>query len=326
MARRTINAKRDGASQSRARWRDQYSAWQRHHQLSAADSLRRVLEQPWSSLLTWLVIGIALALPVGLSVALENAQFVSGDWESPAQISLFLEPSVSAADAAELEASLVEYKDIGETTLLSKDDALLEFKTMSGFSDVLAALEENPLPHLIIVTPVAQSSPEAVLALQQSLLSKPQIEQAILDMQWLQRLNSVMELGQRLVMAVGGMLVVGVALILGNTIRLAIENRREEIIIVKLVGGSNAFVRRPFLYTGLWYGVGGGIFAAAIVGSALWVLDEPARNLAALYQSSFRLQGLGLMGALNLVILGGLLGLFGAALAVSSHLGRIEPR
>ncbi|MFT6050461.1 MAG: cell division transport system permease protein [Halioglobus sp.] len=326
MARRTINAKRDGASQSRARWRDQLGAWQRHHQLSAADSLRRVLEQPWSSLLTWLVIGIALALPVGLSVALDNAQFVSADWQSPAQISLFLEPLVSQVEAVELEANLAKYPGIGETTLVTKDDALIEFKSMSGFSDVLAALEENPLPHLIIVSPVAQSSPESVLALQQALLSMPQIAQAILDMQWLQRLNSAMVLGQRLVLAVGGMLVLGVALILGNTIRLSIENRREEIIIVKLVGGSDAFVRRPFLYTGLWHGVGGGILAAIIVGSALWFLDEPSRNLAALYQSGFRLQGLGLMGGLNLIVLGGLLGLFGAALAVSSQLGRIQPR
>jgi len=117
-----------------------------------------------------------------------------------------------------------------------------------------------------------------------------------------------------------------VALILGNTIRLAIENRRDEIVIVKLVGGSNAFVRRPFLYTGLWYGVGGGIIAALLVALSLWILQGPASKLAGLYQSEFALQGLGLMGGLNLVILGGFLGLFGAALAVSRHLSRIEPR
>jgi len=326
MARAAKNAKRDGASASRARWRDQYSAWQRHHRLSAADSLRRVLERPWSSLLTWLVIGIALALPVGLSVALDNAQFVSADWQSPAQISLFLETSVSEVEAAELEKRLAEHKSIGATSLVSKETALVEFESISGFSDVLASLEENPLPHLIIISPVEPASPESVFSLQQEALAMPEVAQAIVDMQWLARLNSGMALAQRLVLAVGAMLVLGAALILGNTIRLAIENRREEIVIVKLVGGSNAFVRRPFLYTGLWYGVGGGVLAAIILGAALWMLDEPARNLAALYQSSFRLRGLGLMGALNLVILGGFLGLFGAALAVSSHLGRIEPR
>lgn len=249
---------REGASQSRARWRDQYHSWLGHHRLSAADSLRRVLEQPWSSLLTWMVIGIALALPVGLNVALDNVKTVSDDWDSPAQISLFLTADVSNKAAEKLELELASHADISKTALIMKDAALAEFTALTGFTDVLASLEENPLPHLIVVSPVSTLEPAAVSALQQALLARPEIEQAVLDMEWLQRLNSLMELGHRIVLAIGSMLVLGVALILGNTIRLAIENRREEILIVKLVGGSNAFVRRPFLYTGLWYGVGGG--------------------------------------------------------------------
>ena len=145
-------------------------------------------------------------------------------------------------------------------------------------------------------------------------------------MEWLQRLNSLMALSRRLVVAIGCMLVVGVMLILGNTIRLAIEGRRDEIVIVKLVGGSNGFVRRPFLYTGLWYGVGGGVLAALLVSAALWSLEKPISDLAILYESAFQLSGLGVMGSLNLVILGGLLGLAGAWLAVSRHLARIQPR
>ena len=317
---------REGASQSRARWRDQYNSWLRHHRLSAADSLRRVLEQPWSSLLTWLVIGIALALPVGLNVALDNAQLVSADWDSPAQISLFLKMDVSDKEARQLERELAAIDNISSTVLVLKDDALEEFRQLSGFSDVLTSLDQNPLPNLIVISPAADLGPDAVQELQAELLARPQVEQAVLDMEWLQRLNSVMALSRRVVLAVGSMLVLGVALILGNTIRLAIENRREEIVVVKLVGGSNAFVRRPFLYTGLWYGVGGGIIAAGLVALSLWLLQEPARNLAGLYQSEFTLQGLGVMGGLNLVILGGILGLFGAALAVSRHLSHIEPR
>ena len=317
---------KEGASASRTRWRDQYNSWLRHHRLSAADSLRRVLEHPWSSLLTWLVIGIALALPVGLNVALDNAQLVSADWDSPAQISLFLKTDVSDQEARQLELELAASDAISGTVLVLKDVALDEFRALSGFSDVLNSLDENPLPNLIVVSPGRDLQPEAVLALQGELLARPQVEQAVLDMEWLQRLNSVMELSRRIVLAIGTMLVLGVALILGNTIRLAIENRREEIVIVKLVGGSNAFVRRPFLYTGLWYGVGGGIIAALLVALSLWILQEPASKLAGLYQSEFTLQGLGIMGGLNLVILGGLLGLFGAALAVSRHLSRIEPR
>lgn len=317
---------REGASQSRTDWRDQYNSWLRHHRLSAADSLRRVLEHPWSSLLTWMVIGIALALPVGLNLALDNAQIVSAQWDSPAQISLFLKNDLSVEDARKLELELVGSDTISTTTLIPKDAALEEFRELSGFTDVLASLDENPLPHLIIISPVPGLDPQAVIALQEELLAIPDIDQAVLDMEWLQRLNSLMELGHRVVYALGGMLVLGVALILGNTIRLAIENRREEIVIVKLVGGSNAFVRRPFLYTGLWYGVGGGVIAAVLLGLSLWLLESPAQSLAGLYQSSFSLQGLGLMGGLNLVVLGGLLGLFGAALAVSRHLSQIEPR
>lgn len=317
---------REGASQSRTRWRDQYNSWLRHHRLSAADSLRRVLEHAWSSLLTWLVIGIALALPVGLNVALDNAQLVSADWDSPAQISLFLKTDVSDQEARTLELELSASEAVSETVLVLKDAALDEFRELSGFSDVLSTLDENPLPNLIVISPDRDLPPEAVLALQGELLARPQVEQAVLDMEWLQRLNSVMELSRRVVLAVGCMLVLGVALILGNTIRLAIENRREEIVIVKLVGGSNAFVRRPFLYTGLWYGVGGGIIAALLVALSLWILEEPARNLAGLYESEFALRGLGVMGGLNLVVLGGFLGLFGAALAVSRHLRHIEPR
>jgi cell division transport system permease protein len=317
---------REGASQSRARWRDHYHSWLGHHRLSAADSLRRVLEQPWSSLLTWMVIGIALALPVGLNVALDNVKTVSDDWDSPAQISLFLTADVSDEAAEKLELELASHREISRTILILKDAALAEFSALTGFTDVLASLEENPLPNLIVVSPLSTLEPAAVSALQQALLARPEVEQAVLDMEWLQRLNSLMELGHRIVLAIGSMLVLGVALILGNTIRLAIENRREEILVVKLVGGSNAFVRRPFLYMGLWYGVGGGICAALLVGLSLWMLEEPARNLARLYQSSFSLRGLGLMGGLNLVILGGLLGLFGAALAVSRDLRRIEPR
>jgi cell division transport system permease protein len=316
----------EGASQSRTGWRDQYNSWLRHHRLSAADSLRRVLEHPWSSLLTWMVIGIALALPVGLNLALDNAQIVSAQWDSPAQISLFLKSDLTIEDARKLELKLAGDDNISTTTLIPKNAALEEFRELSGFTDVLASLDENPLPHLVIVSPVSGLDAQAIISLKEKLLAIPDVEQAVLDMEWLQRLNSLMELGHRIVLAIGSMLVLGVALILGNTIRLAIENRREEILIVKLVGGSNAFVRRPFLYTGLWYGVGGGMCAALLVGLSLWMLEEPARNLARLYQSSFSLRGLGLMGGLNLVILGGLLGLFGAALAVSRDLRRIEPR
>ena len=314
--------RREGASESRARLRDQYNGWLHHHRLSAADSLSRVLESPVASVLTWLVIGIALALPVGLDVALENFGRLGAQWESPAQISLFLQEDVNSDVASELAGGLATRADIATTRFISREEALEEFRALSGFGDVLDSLDSNPLPHLILVSPAEEAR---AAALRQNLEGLPEVSEALLDMEWLQRLESLMALSRRLVQAVGGLLVLGVVLILGNTIRLAIENRREEIVVVKLIGGSNAFVRRPFLYTGLWYGVGGGVFAAVLVALALWFLQHPVGELAALYDTDFRLQGLGVMGALNLVILGGMLGLAGAWLAVARHLVHIEP-
>jgi cell division transport system permease protein len=318
--------RREGASQSRTGLRDMLRAWLRHHRLSAADSMHRVMDNPVSSAMTWLVIGIALALPTGLDVALENVNQLSASWDSPAQISLFLQDGISDDGARKLQAELVSREDVAEARFVSRNEALEEFRALSGFADVLDSLESNPLPHLVLVSPMDSAEQSVAAALRAQLQEHPDVSQAVLDMEWLQRLNSLMELGRRLVLAVGGLLVLGVLLILGNTIRLAIESRREEIVIVKLVGGSNAFVRRPFLYTGLWYGVGGGLFAALLVAGSLWFLAWPVSELAQLYQSEFRLAGLGIMGGLNLIILGGLLGLAGAWLAVTRHLADIQPR
>ena len=318
--------RREGASQSRTGLRDRLRAWLRHHRLSAADSMHRVMDNPVSSAMTWLVIGIALALPTGLNVALENISQLSASWDSPAQISLFLQDGISDDGARQLQADLAARADVAQARFVSRKEALEEFRALSGFADVLDSLENNPLPHLMLVSPADSAEQSAAAALRSQLQEHPDVAQAVLDMEWLQRLNSLMELGRRLVIAVAGLLVLGVLLILGNTIRLAIESRREEIIIVKLVGGSNAFVRRPFLYTGLWYGVGGGLFAALLVAASLWFLAWPVTELAQLYQSDFRLAGLGIMGGLNLIILGGLLGLAGAWLAVTRHLVDIQPR
>lgn len=318
--------RKEGASQSRTALGDRYTAWLRHHRLSAADSLFRVLDKPGASLLTWLVIGIALALPVGLSIALDNVDRLSANWQSPSQISLFLVQSADEEDADELAERVQGRADVQRATVVSREQALAEFRETSGFADVLDSLRDNPLPNLVLVSPVEGVSGDGLTGLQVDLQEYDAVEEAVLDMAWLQRLNQLMALGRRAVLAVGVMLILGVLLILGNTIRLAIESRRDEIVIVKLVGGSNAFVRRPFLYTGLWYGVGGGLLAALVVGLALWFLGEPVARLTQLYDSRFELRGLGLMGSLNLVIMGGVLGLAGAWLAVGRHLKSVEPR
>jgi len=326
MSRKEGTASREGASLSRTSLRNRLSAWLQHHRISAAESLLKVLLHPWSSLLTWLVIAIALALPMGLSVALNNVDRLGSAWERTAQLSIFLGKDVTAEKAAELQIGLRSRESVADTVFVSSQDALTEFSRLSGFSDVLSSLSENPLPNLILVTLHEDLSPAQVSQLRVELDARPDVAETVLDMQWLQRMNSLMELSRRMVLAMGGLLLLGALLILGNTIRLAIESRRDEIVIVKLVGGSNAFVRRPFLYTGLWYGFGGGCVAALLVAAALWYLQEPVGRLAMLYESQFQLTGFGVMGALNLVLIGGALGLAGAWLAVARHLSAIEPR
>jgi cell division transport system permease protein len=303
------------------RWR----AWRRHHSQSAADSLGRVLAQPVASLLSWLVIGIAIALPAGLWLVLDNLASVAGELQRPAQLSVFLDAAVTAGEAQELTLELAARDDIETAQFIDRDAALQEFAAQSDMGELLARLPANPLPHLVLLVP-ASDDPALLAPLRDELLARPEVDELVLDTLWLQRLQAIMQLGRRAVQVLAVLSLAAVVLVLGNTIRLAIESRRDEIVIVKLVGGSDAFVRRPLLYTGLWYGLGGGLMAALLVLVALLILSVPVAQLAEAYQSSFTLRGPGLVDSLQLIMLGGLLGLAGAWLAVARHLSDIEPR
>jgi cell division transport system permease protein len=322
------SSRRDqGASQSRTSFMDKFNSYFAHHKLVAKDSLMRLFATLVPSLMTWLVIGIALALPTGLFVGLSNLDEVSRGWDGAAQISLFVNKQVAEKDSRALAKKLQQRKDIAEVEYISRNQALEEFQALSGYGDVLDHLDQNPLPAVIVVRPVEQRiSALATEQLYLELKALPQIEQAIIDLEWVQRLYSMMELGKRMTLALGALLSLGVLLVIGNTIRLAIESRRDEIVIVKLVGATDAFVRRPFLYTGVWYGLGGGLVCWLIIVISLWWLSGPIAALAGLYQSQFSLQSLGVMQTLTLWLVSGLLGLLGSWLAVSRHLGNIEPR
>ncbi len=319
--------KSSGARQTRTSIGDKLSSYFAHHQLVAVDSLMRLFRSPVSSLMTWLVIGIALSLPTGLFVGLGNLDAVSRGWDGAAQISLFVHKAVAEEDSRKLARQLELRDDIAQVEYISQTQALEEFQALSGYGDVLERLDQNPLPSVIVVRPVEKRTSAAVTeALYQELKALPQIEQAVIDLEWVQRLYSMMELGRRMTMALAALLSLGVLLVVGNTIRLAIESRRDEIVIVKLVGATNAFVRRPFLYTGLWYGLGGGIICWLVISISFLWLSAPIADLSGLYQSEFQLQGLGFGSSLLLWIFSGLLGLMGAWLAVSKHLGAIEPK
>lgn len=315
-----------GARRRQVSVSDVLAGWRANHGEVAAGSLRRLLGQPLSSLMSWLVIGIALALPACLYVGLLNLQALGHAWDSSARISMYLKIDVPDDRGRVLSESLRHEAGVTAVRYTDRAAALEEFRTMSGLGDLLEGMQDNPLPAVISIEPVSGLPAEQIAALQQRLAQMPEADSVKLDMEWVQRLYALVRLGQRMAMTIGGLLALGVVLVIGNTIRMAIENRRDEIVVTKLVGGTDAFVRRPFLYTGFWYGLGGGLAAWLIVIASLWWLRGPVMNLAGLYHSEFTLVGLGFGPTLLLWLGGACLGLGGAWIAVARHLGEIEPR
>lgn len=302
-----------------------FSVWFKHHQQVAVDSLDRLLAETASSLLTWSVIGIALALPIFLLLLMENLQQFGSDLDDATQISLYMDLDLSDEDLQEISRDMTLLAEVENVQLISASQALTDFENVSGFGDVLQGLDENPLPAVLLVSPAVEGVAE-VEALYLNLESFDGVDSAQLDMEWIQRLYSILDLAQRMTLILAGLLCIGVVLVVGNTVRLAIENRRAEIVVVKLVGGTDAYVARPFLYTGLWYGVGGGLIASVLILLAQFFLKGPVSRMAGLYEGNFNLLGLSISGILLVLIGSGLLGWVGAWLSVLRHLKSIEPR
>lgn len=304
-----------------------FTAYLISHARAFVFSLGKLYRSPMASLMTMAVIGIALALPTSLVLILENLQAVSGGWDAGTQISLFLHDEVAEADAQALTHRLGAREEVAETRLIGREAALAEFRELSGFGEALAALDENPLPSVIVIRPAAVANDPLYLnQLVVELGELPEVEIARLDTEWVERLHAMMRLAERGVLVVGAMLGIAVLLVVGNTIRLDIENRRQEIEVTKLIGATDAFIRRPFLYGGIWYGLLGALLGIIMVEIAVGFLDRPARQLAGLYNSAFRLLDLDLRSAFLVLGLGVLLGLAGSWFAVGRHLSDIEPR
>jgi len=298
---------------------------QRHAQV-ALESLGRLYRNGIASLMTAAVIGIALAMPTGMFLLLDNLHRLSGSWEGQASLSVFLKPEIDSDTARQLADRLTAWPEIGTVQLVTPQQALQEFSEHSGFADVLALLEDNPLPVVLIVTPaVDHTDPAQTGALQGRLTALPETDLAQLDMKWVQRLAAILDIARRGIMVISALLALAVLLVIGNTIRLEIQNRREEILVTKLIGATNAFVRRPFLYSGTWYGIFGALLAWLLVETGFWLLAGPVGTLVGLYQSDFTLETLPLTLFGLLTLSGVLLGLLGSWLAVSRHLHAIEP-
>jgi cell division transport system permease protein len=301
-------------------------AWWEHHLQALFNTLGRIARTPLSSLMTIAVLGIALALPTGLHVILHNLQTLSQGWDDAAQISLFMRKDLDDAAIRRIAGEIAALPEVADVSHVTPSQALDEFQRLSGFGNALDALQENPLPALIIVRPAAENAtPAQVEALLDALRERGEVDLAQLDMEWVERLYAIMEIGKRGVLVLAVLLALAVLLIIGNTIRLAIQNRREEIVVQKLIGATDGFIRRPFLYSGLLYGLFGAVFAWILVTTSLWLLDGPVQRLSVLYNSPFALDRIGLEASAVLVAGGILLGLAGAWLAVGRHLREIEP-
>ena len=297
------------------------------HLQALMGSLGRLARSPVSTFLTLLVIALALALPASLRLFVTNAQAATGNFSNAIDLSVYLRTDVPLTKAQQLATAARARADVATVTLIPADKGLEEFRSYSGFGDALAALKENPLPHVLHVRPRdTASSPAALERLRGYLSAWPEVELVQMDAQWVQRFNAILEVLRQLLLMAAALLGVGVLAMVGNTIRLEIDGRRAEIEVIKLVGGSNSFVRRPFLYTGTLYGLGGALLAWGIIALAVALLGEPVDNLARLYGSRFQLRGPAAEEIATLLGAGVALGWLGAWISAARHLRSIEPR
>jgi cell division transport system permease protein len=304
-----------------ARPHGRVGTWVDHHLYSFVASLGRVARRPWSTALTVGVMAVALALPLGLWLVLANVARFSGDVQRSREISVFLRTDVDAARAQALAQSLRARADIGEVQLRTPAQGLAELRA-NGLGAAIDAVgaDDNPLPSVLVVTPRGD---EAMLAA--SLQALPEADLVQHDALWRQRLDGWLRFGLRVALVLGALLGLGALLVVGNTVRLDIQSRREEIGVLQHLGATDGFIRRPFLYLGLWYGAAAGALAIGLLTLAATALDAPLSELATSYGSRFMLQGLDLATAGAVVAGAALLGWLGAGLVAGHYLRQTRP-
>lgn len=300
--------------------------WLRGHAQAVAQTLTHFRAAPLGNLLTAAVLGLTLALPAALHVLVRNAGEVSSAWQGSVQLSLYLKDEISAADGVALARKLKDDAEVGDALYISREAALAEFREYSGFGNALDLLEDNPLPALIVLSPAQAQESDRLPALMQRMELLPEVDFAKLDQQWLERLQALLRLVNRAITLLALGIGVAVIIIIGNTLRLEIERRRDEIVVMKLIGASERFIQRPFLYTGILLGLLGGVLAWTLVQALVIALSGPATYFASLYGSSYALAGLGWDASLGVLASGLMLGTAGALWTVKRHLAGIEPR
>jgi cell division transport system permease protein len=295
-------------------------AWLEHNRHSLGLALHTFKVQPFASLFSVLVIGIALALPAGLYVALLNIDRLAGGAQTRPEISLFMKAGLEEARGRDLAARLTARADVAKARFVPKADGLKQLNE-SGLADLTAGLEENPLPDAVVVT---AASPEAVDRLAEEIKALPETDRIIVDADWARRLAALLEFGRNLVLLLAALLGTALAAIIGNTIRLQIYAAREEIEVSRLIGATDRFIRRPFLYFGGLQGLFGGLAGWAIVSGGLYALEAPLGTLASAWGMQLSLSGLGPAGTAILLVCAAGLGFLGAFLAVNHSLSKSQ--
>lgn len=297
----------------------------REHLRVLRESLQRLLLTPGASLLSILVTGIALSLPVGGYILLQGMQSLDARLGTKPQISLYLTSGTSAAEIGKLGDRLRRHEAIEAVEFIARDTALKQLRQNTGLADVIDGLAQNPLPDAYVVHPRSRDS-ATLEVLRSELQANPGVEHAKLDSDWLRKLEAILNVGRLAVALLAALLSFALVAIIFNTIRLQILTRRQEIEVVKLIGATDAFIRRPFLYFGMLQGLLGGIAAWVLVSGMLYAMNAGLGELAELYASSFRLPSLSPVDSLSLLVFSAYLGWLGAWLSVSQHLWQIEPR
>lgn len=300
--------------------------WSTRHAQGALASLGRLARNRLATAMMVAVVGIALALPAALHVATVNLAALAASWRQTTDISLFLVHNADPARAQLLAERLEARRDIADVRLITPEDALAELSHHGGFAAAIDQLEHNPLPIVLAIRPAESIvDPASLEALANALSTLPDADFARLDTLWIRRFGAIIDLARRGALLLGVALALAVLIVVGNTIRLEIENRRDEIEIMELVGATSAFIRRPFLYVGAWYGLFGGLTAALLVNLSVVALQGPVSRLAGLYEAKLRLVGLAPLSILVLLAVGVLLGLLGSWVSVGRHLTAAEP-
>ena len=300
-------------------------SWIFHHRLSSAESLSKVLSKPFASIMIWFLIGIALAFPIGGGLLFKNAATLTNKVTYNPSLTVFLHEGVSEEKGRQIGEVIKKRDHVEDVEFLTADAALIELGNEIGFDDLLTELDTNPIPATLFLTLDSHLSFKGSEKLRSELLAIPEIFNVIIDHAWLERLKAFLAIGYKIVLLITISLGLASVFVISNMVRMAIESRREEIVVIKLVGGSNAFIRRPFLYTGLWYGFGGGILASIQLALAEFFLSSQIRVLLVSYKIDFVFASLGVIEAVNIAVLGGLLGIIGAWGAAIRHVPLIEP-